>query len=228
ALAALTALVAMAIAQKLGQEAAVWGILLLPQSFAGRSTLALFAMAATAAGSNLAYREPTRRAARYALFGGLGLAFVFFAWPGRGEAPGMTVARNLAALPDMPTLHFQLGLITPATVALWPAIVALLGLVHLRRPPARPLRAPRLVAVFGFPLVLMMLLFSWFVRTSPGAALFGALGAAAEITAILAVAAAAFEVLGQSLLGDRPEALPRGWAPSRAASASSAAIVVVA
>src|SRR5690606_14063928 len=84
-----------------------------------------------------------------------------------------------------------------------------------------------MVAVFGFPLILMMLLFTWYVRASPGAALFSALGAAAEITAVLAVAAAALEVLGQALFGERPEALPHGWAPGRAAGACGAALAVL-
>lgn len=220
-------LAAQTLLDKLGQDAAAWGMLPLPGSFAGRAFMAILALALTAAGSNLSARKPTRRASRMALGGGVGCALAFYLWPGRGEAPGLTVARNLSALPDMPTMHFQLGLITLVTVALWPAITALIGLVHLRRPAARPNSFMGLVAVFGFPLVLMMLLFTWYIRSSPGAAVFGALGEAARLTAVLGLWAAALEVLFQSLLGDRPQAMPVGWPWTRTAGMAAAGLLVL-
>jgi len=221
------ALAAQTLLDKLGQDAAAWGMLPLPGSFAGRATLAILALSFTSAGSNLSSREPTRRASRVALGGGVVCALAFYLWPGRGEAPGVTVARNLSSLPDMPTVHFQLGLVTLATVALWPALMSLIGLVHLRRPAARQNSMMGLFSVFGFPLVLMMLLFTWYIRSSPGAAVFGALGEAAQLTAVLSLWAAALEVLLQSLLGDRPESEPAGWPLSRSAGVAAAVLTVL-
>src|SRR5690606_26811385 len=125
-----------------------------------------------------------------------GSALLFYGWPDRGEAPGITVLNNLAAIGDMPTIHFKLGAITVAVVALWPALTALLGLAYVRRPPLQSPPVLGMLALFGFPLLLAMLLFSWYLRSSPGAALFAALGATLELTAVLALAAAALEVLG--------------------------------
>jgi hypothetical protein len=54
-----------------------------------------------------------------------------------------------------------------------------------------------LVALFGFPLILMMLLFAWFSRNNPASALYAAMGAALEVAAVIAILSAAFEVIGQ-------------------------------
>ncbi len=221
------ALAAQTMVDKLGQDAAAWGMLPLPGSFAGRATLAILALSLTSAGSNLSAREPTRRAAKVALTGGVVCALAFYLWPGRGEAPGVTVARNLSSLPDMPTVHFQLGLVTLATVALWPALMSFIGLVHLRRPAARPNSMMGLFAVFGFPLVLMMLLFTWYIRSNPGAAVFGALGEALQLTAVLGLWAASLEVLLQALLGDRPESEPAGWALPKVAGVAAGVMALL-
>ena len=228
AVVSLAALAGAALCHKLGADASAWSLLPLPQSYVGRGTLALLSMALTAAGSNLSFRPATRKAARVVLWAAVAAALVFYLWPSRGEAPGTTVVRNLALIGDMPTLRFQVGLVTLAVVALWPALIALAGLNHLRRPPSRSLSALSMAALFGFPLILMMLLFSWYMRASPGAALFGALGAAIEISAVLALGAAAFEVLGQ-LISTRHEdlPLPRGWPLGRAAAVAAAAVVTV-
>jgi len=222
------ALSATALLHKLGADASAWGLLPLPHSFTGRATSALLALALTAAGANLAFRKAQRKAAKVALIGGVVAAAFFYAWPGRGEAPGVTVLHNLAAIGDMPTVHFKLGALTLTTVALWPAIIPLVGLVHLRKPPTRSLSVLGMVALAGFPLILMMLLFSWYVRSSPGSAVFAALGGALEISAILALLSAAFEALGQGVLGeDAGEAIPAGWPPARMAGATLGVLLVL-
>ncbi len=228
ALVVLGALAATALCHKLGADAAAWGLLPLPPSFTGRATSALLALALTAAGANLAFRKEQRRAARAALIGGVVAAVIFYAWPGRGEAPGVTVLHNLAAIGDMPTVHFKLGALTLSIVALWPAIIALAGLTHLVKPPSRSLSVLGMVALAGFPVILMMMLFSWYVRASPGAALFAAFGGALEISAMLALLSAAFEALGQGVLGeDTKDAIPDGWAPAKMAGVTLAAVVAL-
>jgi hypothetical protein len=220
ALTVIAALVATSVVRRLGAEAAAWGLLPMPRSFTDRASLALVALAASAAGSNLSQREgnDARRATRMLVALAMLASVVFYGWPGRGEAPGVTVFRNLALLPDMPSFRFQLGLLTLAFVALWPAIVSLAALGHLRWPAKRTPSAVAMAALLGFPLILMMLLFSWFMRASPGAALFGAMGAALEIAAVIHVFAAALEVLGETAITkavERDE--PSGWVPRRAA-----------
>ncbi|HZO14781.1 MAG TPA: hypothetical protein VFB62_16015 [Polyangiaceae bacterium] len=223
AIVVLGALALVAILHKLGTDAAAWGLLPLPPSFTGRTSSAIVAMSLTAAGAQLAQQPSTRRAAKILLCAAVACAAFFYLWPGRGEAPGRTIVSYLAAVGDMPTLHFQVGAITLAMVASWPAIIALMGLVHLRWPPSRNVPVLTMVAPFGFPIVLMFLLFSWYLRADPGSAFFGAVGAAAELTAVLALCAAAFEVLGQRVLAplfthDESDVEPRGWSPMRTAA----------
>ncbi len=229
AIAVIAALCAHAVVHRLGADASAWGLLPLPASFMGRTGLALAALGATAAGANLAFRPATRAPSRWLLIGALLCALVFYLLPGRGEAPGTMVWRMLAVLGDMPTLRFQLGILTVAVVALWPAILALIGLWHLRRPPARSFSGISMAALFGFPLILMMLLFSWYVRSSPGSALFGAFGAALEISAVLALFAAAAEALGDAVFsGERDVPMPDGWPAKKTAALAGAAVIAVA
>lgn len=218
----LGALAVSALLHKLGADASAWGHLPLPPSFAGRATLALCALCATAAGANLSAQPATHMPSRALLALGLALTLLFYAWPGRGEAPGVTVLNNLAAIADMPTVHFKIGAITLSAVALWPAIVALAGLTHVWRPASRSVSLLGMVALFGFPLLLTMLLFSWYLRASPGSAMFYAAGAAVEITAVLALGAAALETLGHGAFSrDKAEhAEPGGWSIVRAAGAT--------
>ncbi len=220
AIAVLAALLTAWLCQRLGSDAAAWGLLPLPQSVTGRAPAALVALALTAGGANLAFRERTRKAARVLLWAALAAAIFFYAWPGRGEAPGATVFRSLSVIGELPTIHFKLGAITLAVVALWPAIIALLGLVHTVRPPQRSFSALGMVALFGFPLVLMFLLFSWFLRGGAGAGLFGALGTALELSAVLALLAGSFEVLGESVFSSGE--LSEAAAPGEHASEASA------
>jgi hypothetical protein len=205
---AMTVLAAMFgafICSRIGADASAWGLLPLPRSFAARATLALIAMAGTAAGTSLAYRERSRRASTVFIVGSIVVALLFYSWPGRGRAPAMLIAQHLSVLGDLPGFRFQLGTLTLGVVALWPAIITLSGLYYVRRPPqsASTSLLP-IVALFGFPLILMMLLFAWYARTNPGAALFPALGAALEITAVLALTSGAFEMLGQGVLSEVP------------------------
>ena len=219
AIVVLGSLALVAILHKLGSDAAAWGILPMPPSFTGRTSSAIVAMSLTAAGAQLAQQPNTRRAAKIMLCAAVVCAAWFYLWPGRGEAPGRTIVSHLAALGEMPTLHFQVGAITLAMVASWPAIIALMGLVHLRWPPTRNVPVLTMVAPFGFPLVLMFLLFSWYLRADPGSAFFAAVGAAAELTAVLALCAAAFEVLGQQVLAPlstKSESVD--WSPMRTAA----------
>lgn len=228
AIVVIAALVATGLTRRLGAEAAAWGLLPMPQSFTDQAAFALLALAATAAGSNLSHREATRPASRVLLVAAVVLCVLFYGWPGRGEAPGETVLRSLLLVGDMPTFRYQLGLVTLAVVALWPALLALLGLLHIRRPARQAFSALGMTALFGFPLILLMLLFSWYMRASPGAALFGAFGAALEITAVLALLAAAAEVLAEQSVPSEEDHEPGpGWPLRRMAIAAAVTVGIV-
>ncbi|MEM9874846.1 MAG: hypothetical protein AAF928_08125 [Myxococcota bacterium] len=221
-------LVALAGLDRLGQDAAAWGMLPLPASFSGRAPLAVIALAATAAGANLSSRPATTLASRVARVGGVVAAAGFYLAPGRGPAPAVILVRNFAALPEVPGLTFQVGLVTIGVVAAWPALMSVVGLVvRWRRPAPRPNATLGMLSVFGFPLLLMMLLFSWYVRSSPGAAVFGAIGEAIRLTAVLGLWAAALEVLLARALGDAPSDEPPGWPLSRAAGGVGLAVAAL-
>ena len=224
----LCALTASALSHKLGADASAWGLLPLPKSFTGSAGLALVALALVAAGSNLAFRPATRKVSRALIYTSIVAALAFYAWPGRGEAPGVTVLRSLSVIGDVPTFRFQLGLITLAIVALWPALMALFGLIYIWRPPTRSFSGMSMAALAGFPLILMMLLFSWYVRASPGSALFGAFGAALEISAVLSLIAAAAETLGEALFSGEEIPMPEGWSPVKMLAASGVLLSLVA
>lgn len=204
ALVVITAMLGAFVCNKLGSDASTWGLLPLPVSFASRATLALIAMSATAAGTSLAHRRHSRVASTGLIVIGVLVMLVFYSWPGRGRAPGLGIVDNLRVVGDLPGFRFQLGAITLLVVALWPAFVTLLGLVYVRRPPTSAATLLPFVALFGFPLIVMMLLFARFARTNPGSALFAAMGAAVEITAVLALVSAALEMLGEGLAGRLP------------------------
>jgi hypothetical protein len=227
AIVVLGALAAVAALQKIGSDASAWGLMPLPSSFIGRTGSALLSMGLTAAAAQLAHRPSSRAAGKWLQLGAIACAAWFYLWPGRSEAPARTILHNLAALPDMPTMQFQVGAVTLAVVASWPAIIACAGLIHWRWPPARSVPVLTMVAPFGFPLVLMMLLFSWYLRASPGSALFAALGAAAELTAVLALIAASFEVLGQEVLAPLIQKEPVTSSPARVAGLTGAVLAVL-
>jgi hypothetical protein len=223
------ALFATALGHKIGADASAWGLLPLPRSFTTRGGLSLVALACTAAGSNLAARPATRKVSKVILIAAAVFALTFYAWPGRGEAPGSSVFRSLAVIGDMPTFRYQIGLVTLAIVALWPAILSLVGLVYVAKPPSRPSAGLNMAALFGFPIVLMMLLFSWYMRASPGSALFGAFGAAMEISAVLALLAGAAEVLGEAVFSTETDLpVPAGWHVNKMVAVSGGAVFVIA
>lgn len=199
ALVVLTAMLGAFVCEKLGADASTWGLLPLPVGFVSRATLALLAMAATAAGTSLAHRRHSRVASIALIVTGALLMLLFYSWPGRGQSPASGIANNLAVIGELPGFEFQLGAATLLFVALWPALIAALGFVYVWRPPASAAALLPFVALFGFPLIVMMLLFARFAKTNPGSALFAALGAAVEVTAVLALLSGAFEMVGAGL-----------------------------
>ena len=130
----LAALAGLRLTVDLGADAAAWGALGLPESITGRQGWALIALGMTAAGATLTFKPHARRVAWALLIGAVLVAAAFFAWPGRGEAPIRTVWRAIAVMDELPGFAWQLGMGLLAVMALWPAIIAVIGLWHLRTP----------------------------------------------------------------------------------------------
>ncbi|MCA9545367.1 MAG: hypothetical protein KC613_13275, partial [Myxococcales bacterium] len=208
AIAALTALGAMAVLIKLGADATAWDVTALPESFSRRAGLPLAALALTAAGAGLTFAPRTRRLGHGVLVGALATALLFYLWPGRGEAPMATLVRIIEQLPDLPHWRFQVGYGILGLLMAWPLLVALGGLWHLARPApdANPLVA--IVALYGLPLMLAMLIFRALPTAPEGWDVFTAAGGIVVFVGVVGLLAAALEVLLAAALAPDPEAPP--------------------
>lgn len=200
ALTVLASLVAAAALLRMGADAAAWDVLPVPQSFTERPTPVIAALALTAAGAHLAWKPHARPVARALLHGAVGVAALFYVWPARGEAPIATALRTLTSIVDMPHWRFMLGALIQATFALWPAIVTVLGLTCAYRPPKREQPGIGVLALYGLPGMLLMLVYRSLLGAVPGAHLLGALGSVVILAAILALLASAIEVLGEAVV----------------------------
>jgi len=226
AIATLGALLGAALVIKLGAEQSAWEALPLPESLASRPGWAMLALALTASGAYLTFPARTRRLGHSYLVTAVAITAVYYGWPTRGEAPIATVGRALGSLDMLPSWRFKLGFVVMATLALWPALVAMVGLLHVRTPPTDAHPVIGIVALYGLPLLMAMFIF----RGVPGSAdygwnLFAAAGAVAVLAAIVSLLASALEVLGGALASD-PEAGPRPM-PRRALATTVGALVTL-
>ena len=200
ALTVVAALAGTAVLTRLGADATAWDVLALPGSLADRPSPALLALALTAAGSSATSRPRARRVGQIMLVAAVGLVAWFYLWPGRGEAPMATVVRMLSRLDDLPHWQLQLGFIVIAVLALWPGIMALLGLVHVWRPAQDEHPTIGLVAIYGLPLCLAMLVFRALTSSPDGWIIFGPVGGILVLTGIIALLASGLEVLTEQLV----------------------------
>lgn len=229
AVAVVGALVGAALVVKLGADQSAWEVLPLPESLSARPGWPLLALALTAAGANLSFPEHSRRVGRVCLSSAVLLTAIYYGWPTRGEAPIATVGRALGSLDVLPDWRFKLGFVVMAVMALWPGLVALLGLLHVRTPPADDNPMVGIVALYGLPLLMAMFIY----RGVPGSVqygwnLFTAAGAVAVLAAVVALLAASLEVLGRTIAPPPDAELPRGWSPKKAALVTAGLVVVVA
>lgn len=224
----LSAIALAAVFIRLGADAAAWEVLPLPESLTDRPTAAFLALSLTAAGACLAFRPAARRISRAVLGAALASSALFYAWPARGEAPLVSVARALGALPDLPSWRFQLGMILLSVVALWPLAIPLAGLRLAFRPPAREHPVIAALAIYGLPGILMMFAYRALIGAQGGAGLLASVLAILILTGLLALVASAVEVLAEVSVS--PEAAleqPPGLALRRAAAIGTAAVVLL-
>ncbi len=229
-LAALTlgALAASYLVVRLGADAAAWELLPLPESIGRRHGWALLALAMVGAGAPMAFRPHARRVANGLLLGALGLAFAFYLWPGRGEAPISTVVRTLSRLDVLPDWRFKLGFIVVAVLVLWPGIIALLGVRFVRWPPKDDHPVLAIAALYGLPLMLAMFVFRALPGAPEGWSVFTVLGGILVLAATVALLASGIEVAAEAALAPDPEAdpPPEGLAPRRALAYAAIAALV--
>ncbi len=224
----IAALIGMRLVIGIGADAAAWGALGLPESVTARQGWALLALGATAAGATLTFKPHARRAGHALLVLGVLIAAAFFGWPGRGEAPIRTIIRAAASFDDLPDWRFRLGLIVIGTMALWPALVALAGLVHLEIPAKDDHPVTNLVAIYGLPLLIAMLVFRAVPGGGDGWSIFVALGTIAVIAATVALLASALEAAVEATFAPPPGVdPPPGWAPRRTAMMAAAVVALL-
>lgn len=223
----LATLVGMRLVIDVGADAAAWGALGLPESVTARQGWALLALGATAAGATLTFKPHARRAGRGLLIGGVLIAIAFFGWPGRGEAPIRTIIRAAGSIGDLPDVRYQLGLVVIGVMALWPALVAAVGLLHIKQPArdGHPLIA--LAAIYGLPLLIAMLVFRSVPTGSDGWSIFVPIGTIAVVAATVALLASAFEAAVEATFAPPPDVQPPpGWPPRRTALAAAVTVAV--
>ncbi len=204
AVATLGALAGCALLIRLGADAAAWDVTALPESFSRRAALPLLALAMTAAGAPLTRSERTRRLGHTVLGLAVCVAVVFYLWPGRGEAPGATLQRLFTGLSDLPHWRFKVGYVILALLMLWPLLVALAGLVYVARPATDPSPLVSIVALYGLPLMLGMLVFRALPTAPEGWDVFTALGGIVVLVGGVGLLASALEVALPALVGAGP------------------------
>jgi hypothetical protein len=224
----LASLAGTALLIRLGADATAWDVLQLPESLSRRPQWALLALALVSAGTVLVARPHARRVARGLLVGAALLAAVFYAWPARGEAPIATIARVLGAIDGDLPIGLNVGFVFLALVALWPGLMALLGLACLRWPPRDAHPVPAIAALYGLPMLLGTMVVQQ-VLSGQAWNLFASLAGLAVLAGLLSLLAAAIEALGEGLLTPAVAEdleLPPGLAPRRAFALAGGALLL--
>lgn len=212
----------------IGRRSSAWGVLPLPDSFTTRPAPLLAVFALTAAGSALRFRPRTRRAGSALLLGSIAAALVFYLAPTRGgEIPARTIARSVALVATLSDVRLQIGYGMVLLFALWPLVVALLGLVHVRKPPTREHPALALLAVWGLPLFVLLFVYRAFLAGGIGVQTMATGFFALVILAVVAPLASATEVLVEGVLTpDATLEVVGGLRPRLAGGIAAGAVVV--
>lgn len=201
----LGALVTTTVCIQLGADASAWDVLPLPEALGRRPAVPILVMALTAAGAGMTFREHSRRVGRILLGVSAAAAVLFYLLPSRGEAPFDIVVRALSSWDDAPDWRFQLGFIIIAVLVLWPALVALVALLHLKIPASDDQPIISIVARYGLPLLLVMLIMRGVPGGAEGWSTFHGLGFVLFLAALVSVLAAAIEVVARGYLAPDPD-----------------------
>lgn len=197
ALITLGALLSVAICIHLGADASAWDILPLPDVFTRRPMAAILPLALVAAGTNLSFLSRTRKAAQGLLVGALLVALWFYTSPESGGAtPLDAVAGAMEGLITLPDWRMRLGSLVMATLALWPGLIALLGIFPMSFPPKDDHPVIGLVALYGYPLLLGMFAFRTLAALSDPWVVYSGVGIVVIMVGVLVLLTSALEVAG--------------------------------
>jgi hypothetical protein len=228
AIAVATALLTSAIVHRLGAEASAWDVLSLPVGIADRPGALLVALALTAAGASLSFKPKARRIARGVTGVGFLLALSAYLIPLRGDVPLFAIGRGYAVAAELTQPALQIGLVVVLTMGCFPLLVATAGLFHARFPAQREQPPIAVAATFGLSIFLAMQVYRAFLSASGGAEVLIAMGLAALVAAIVALLAAATEVVVDQVSGDVASLdLPAGWPLSRAIGVGGASAIAI-
>lgn len=208
AITVLAALATAAICVQIGADAAAWDVLPLPETLGRRPGIPMLVLALTAAGASLTFHAHRRRLGRGMLVGAVLIATAFYLWPARGEAPIGIVLSTFESWDVVPDWRFKLGFLIIAILVLWPALVALSGLVHLKRPAGDDQPIISIVARYGLPLLLVMFIMRGLPGQSAGWNTYHGLGFVLFLAAMVSVLASAIEVAAAGLFAPDPDSPP--------------------
>lgn len=194
----LGALASAAILRWLGAERAAWDQNTLPESVSNKPAFVLLSLAAAAAASNLSFRRATRRAAPGMVGLSVASAGVYYLFPDRGEAPLRAIFRSLAHLSELPDVRFQIGALILTFLVSWPLLVAGASLLLLRSPSSKDEGTLALLATWGLPLWLGLLIVRGFGSPEGGLVLLLHSAMVLAVTAIVGLASAALLVSVES------------------------------
>ncbi|XXT23631.1 hypothetical protein WME94_19010 [Sorangium sp. So ce429] len=195
AIAVLAALVAVNVAVWIGRRSSAWDMLPLPDSLITRPAPFVAVFALTAAGVVLRFHARARRGGSALLVASVAAALVFYLWPSRGEIPAQTVARAAVLVATLPDVRFQLGYGMVLLFVLGPLAIALLGLAHVRRVPAREHPGLAIAAVWAMPGLMLLSVYRAFLSGGLGVEAGMVAFFALLLLAVVAVLASALEVL---------------------------------
>lgn len=201
----LAALITATLCVQIGADAAAWDVLPLPDTLGRRPGVPILVMALTAAGAGMTFQAHSRLAGRIMLGASVGVALLFYLLPSRGEAPVDLVIGALSSWNDVPDWRFQLGFLIIAILVLWPALVALISLIHLKIPAGDDQPIVSIVARWGLPLLLAMFILRGVPGGAEGWSTFHGLGFVIFLAALVTVLSAAIEVCVTGFFAPDPE-----------------------
>lgn len=228
AVAVVAALLGAAVVVRLGADASAWEALRLPESLVHRPWPAIVAMALAGAAANLTFQPHTRKAATPLFAVALVALVVHYAWPVRGQAPFMTIVTALGAIPELPELRFQVGMVVLVAFAAFPMLAVGGALFHLHTPATRDQTIAGLVCTFGLPALLLLFVYRALIMGLAGAGVLATIGTAALLAAVLALLTAVVELVVDELAGGTADLeLPTGLPLPRAAGVGAGVVVLV-
>jgi hypothetical protein len=190
----LAALASAALLRWLGAERAAWDSNTLPEGISNKPAFVLLSLSAAAAAGNLSFRPATKRAVLPVVSVSVVSALVYYVLPDRGEAPLHAIFRTLAHISELPDVRFQIGALILTFLVSWPLAVAISSLLLLRSPSSKDEGTVALLATWGLPVWLGLLIVRGFGSPEGGLVLLLHSAMVLAVTAVVGLCSAALLV----------------------------------